>query len=435
MCYIRLLFFIIVLFSLTNCRAKKGPTEMSNSMPLSADTIRCSEFGIEANQIFEIIHDIDLQGRVINLPNGVTLISKGGYIMNGHIVGNNTKIESTNTLFDNVTIKGTWVVPVITTSLFGSLNDTNSLQNVFALANPNIHNKVIIEEGNYKVKSLGEGDICIPVCSNTDLLLNGTIELCKNGYSVYNIIQIEGESIYVHGNGTIIGDKQTHSGTVGEWGMGIKISNGRNVKISGLTIKDCWGDCIYINKKSKDVIIDSCFLDNGRRQGISLIDADGVAIRNCKIKNIGGTNPQYGIDLEPNGRNYVDNVVIENVTIDNCVGGITTLGRKKNRKDIQIGSVEIRNCIISSTKRRPLNLRTCKKVVAENCVIHSPGDVSAVYAEGISDLTLLNNDITHDKGLLASAKRYYRALRAGEQILPILIKDCKTQKVGNNKLR
>lgn len=430
----RYLFLIITVLSMVNCKAIKE-NSINNSSQKYTDTIQYKELGIESHKICEVTKDLDLKGKVLPLPEGVTLKYSGGILKNGLIIGNDSKIESSCAIFRNISIQGTWKVPMIRSSIFFDCDDINCLKNVFALTNPQINNRVVIEEGKYYVEARKEGDVCLSIETNTDVVLNGQIILIPNSFNKCSIIKIEGKNVTLKGRGRLVGDKQTHTGFTGEWGMGLTISNGRNVEVTGLTIKDCWGDCIYINQKSKDIAIDSCFLDNGRRQGISLIDADGVAIRNCKITNVGGTNPQYGIDLEPNSRNYVDNVVIENVTINNCVGGITTLGRKRNRKDIQIGSVEIRNCNISSTKRRPLNLRTCKKAVAENCVIHSPGDVSAVYVEGIDDLTLRNNEITHDKSLLASAKRYYRAIRAGENILPIQLKDCNTQKVRNNQVR
>lgn len=379
--------------------------------------------------------DIDLLGKAIIIPENTTLVGKGGVYKNGTIIGTNTSIESSRAVFSDVTIQGTWIVPEISTSLFANLKKVNSLKDVLGLANPNIKNTIVIGEGTYDVDAKYEEDACLTVCSNTEIVLNGSITLKPNNFSMCDIIRLEGENIILRGKGQIVGDKFTHIGTEGEWGMGVRISNAKNVKVSGITIKNCWGDCIYINQYSKDVVIDGCCLDNGRRQGISIVCADGVTIRKCKITNVGGTNPQYGIDIEPNSRDYVDNVIIEHVAIDKCKGGITTLGRKGNRKQIQIGSVYITDCDISSTKRIPLRLRTTKSAIVRNCRIYSPKDLNAVLADGVDNLQLEGNNIVFDNSLIASVKRYLKSIKVGEDILPIKVSNCKTQNIKNNQIK
>lgn len=379
--------------------------------------------------------DIDLKGKTITIPENTTLVGKGGVYKNGIIIGTNTSIESQEAVFSDVMIQGTWVVPEISTSLFANLKKVNSLKEVLALACPNIKNTIVISEGKYNVEAKHEKDACLTVCSNTELILNGSIVLKPNSFSMCDIFCLEGENIVLRGKGQIVGDKFTHTDTEGEWGMGIRISNGKHVRVSDLTIKNCWGDCIYINKHSNDVVIDGCYLDNGRRQGISVVCADSVTIRKCKITNVGGTNPQYGIDIEPNSKDYVDHVKIDNVTIENCIGGITTLGRKSKRKHLQIGSVLITGCDIASTKRIPVRLRTSKKVTVRNCRIHSPGDLNAVLADGIDDLVLEKNNIKVDKSFIASTKRFLRSMKDGVEIQPIKVSNCKKQNVKNNQVK
>lgn len=385
------------------------------------------------NRRMLLTSDIDLKGKTMTIPENTILVGRGGIIKNGTVVGNNTTIETNKAVFSDVSIKGTWMLPEISTSLFANLKRVNSLKDVLALANPSIKNTIVIGEGAYTVEAKHEKDACLTVCSNTEMVLNGSITLMPNNFLMCDVIRLEGEDIVLKGKGQIVGDKFTHTGSEGEWGMGIRISNAKNVRVSDLTIKNCWGDCIYINKQSKNVVIDGCYLDHGRRQGISVICADGVTIRKCVITNIGGTNPQYGIDIEPNAKDYVDNVKIEHVTIDKCKGGITTLGRK--RKYIQIGSVCITDCEISSTKRIPLRLRSTKSVTVRNCKIYSPRDLNAVLADGVDNILLEGNHITFDNNLTASAKRFLKAIKAGEEILPIKISNCMKQSIKNNQIK
>lgn len=387
------------------------------------------------NRRMLLTSDIDLKGQTMTIPENTILVGKGGVIKNGTVVGTNTTVETNKAVFSDVSIQGTWMLPEISTSLFTNLKRVNSLKDVLALANPSIKNTIVIGEGAYTVEAKHEEDACLTVCSNTEMVLNGSITLMPNSFLTCDVIRLEGENIILRGKGQVVGDKFTHTGTEGEWGMGIRISNAKNVTVAGLTIKNCWGDCIYINKQSKNVVIDGCRLDHGRRQGISVICADGVTIRKCVITNVGGTNPQYGIDIEPNAKDYVDHVKIERVTIDKCKGGITTLGRKRNRKHIQIGSVYITDCEISSTNKIPLRLRTTKTVTVRNCKIYSPRDLNAVLADEVDNILLEGNNITFDNSLIASAKRFYKTIKAGEEIQPIKVSNCIKQSIKNNQIK
>jgi len=387
------------------------------------------------NRRMLLTSDIDLKGQTMTIPENTILMGRGGVIKNGTVVGTNTTVETNKAVFSDVSIQGTWMLPEISTSLFANLKKVNSLKDVLALANPGIKNKIVIGEGAYTVEAKHEEDACLTVCSNTEMVLNGSITLMPNSLSICDVVRLEGENIILRGNGQIVGDKFTHTGTEGEWGMGVRITNAKNVTVSGITIKNCWGDCIYINKHSKNVVIDGCYLDHGRRQGISVICADGVTIRKCKITNVGGTNPQYGIDIEPNAKDYVDNVKIEHVTIDKCKGGITTKGRIKNRKQIQIGSVCITDSDISATKRIPLRFRATKRVTVRNCSIKSPRDLNAVLVDGVDNIQLVGNDIEFDNSLIASAKRLLKTIKAGEDILPIKVSNCIKQNIKNNQIK
>lgn len=102
---------------------------------------------------------------------------------------------------------------------------------------------------------------------------------------------------------------------------GIVLGTVKNFEIRGLTIKDTGGDGIYVggsgNLYSENVLIKDVFLDNNYRQGISVISAKDLTIDNAVILNTNGTNPQAGIDLEPNfGDQRIENVVVRNSIIN-----------------------------------------------------------------------------------------------------------------------
>ena len=359
---LRILMIISVAFVMS-CGSGSAETA-SQTQEIAADTINASVLGIVEREQIRIDKDVDLKGCVCKIPVGKTLVFKGGIIKNGVLHGNMTKIECKGKAFNRVTIKGSWDVPEISTKLFTDLNYENALRDVVALALPEVKNRIVIEKGEYKVNAEKNKDVCIPICDNTDLIIKGTIRLAPNDLKSCDIIQAKGENINIRGNGTIMGDKHTHTGKEGEWGMGINLKGAINTTISGLTIKDCWGDCIYVGGNSKNVLIERCKLDHGRRQGISVTKADGVTIRNCTITNVSGTNPQYAIDIEPNSRDSVDNILIESVIVKDCEGGFSVY--RKERKDGNqtpwIGKVTIRNCKVSSKSKKPVSIRMCENV-------------------------------------------------------------------------
>jgi len=323
------------------------------------------ELGHLKKSVLTIRDTIDLGNKLCVLPEGITLNFKGGLIKNGTLKGNKTKIKSHKACFERVRILGIWNVPVISTSLFCDLSYDNALKDVVALSDAALKNKIIIEPGEYYVTANKNADVCVTITSNTDFILKGTIKLTPNDYRNYYIIQVKGSNIAVRGTGIIIGDKHTHKGNAGEWGMGINLDNAHNVSISGLTVQDCWGDCIYIGSESTNISVKNCRFDHGRRQGISVSSVDGLVVKNCVITNVSGTAPEYGIDIEPNKNESINHIKIENVTIDNCVGGIQAWGRAPGAL---IGNIEIKKCSISGCSKMPIKIVKCSVAKVEKCV-------------------------------------------------------------------
>lgn len=88
----------------------------------------------EANTIYEIRYDFDLNGADINIPSNCVLKFTGGKLSNGNIVGNNTTIENESDLiFENVRlIWGTYTNSYILADWFDSIQSAlNSYPNVY----------------------------------------------------------------------------------------------------------------------------------------------------------------------------------------------------------------------------------------------------------------------------------------------------------------
>ena len=427
--FLRLLLLVLIAM-LCSC-GQKEQKSWKAGLAIAEDTISYLDvFGEWECNTLIVSHDADLQGKLCTLPKGVTLSFQGGVIKNGTLVGDGTKIESQGVCFDKVRILGTWDVPEISSSMFKDLDYDNSLKDVVALANPDVENRIVIEKGDYQVSALRGGDVCVPVCSNTELLLNGTIRMTPNDFEGCDIVRAWGNQITMTGTGTIVGDKHTHTGNTGEWGMGIEVMDSHNVTISELTIKDCWGDCIYVGEGSTNVLIENCLLDHGRRQGISITAADRVTIKDCTITNVAGTAPEYGIEVEPNGGDVVDHVMIENVTVRDSKGGFLVYGRAA---DARVGKVIIRNCDVSADKKITVAADKCDTLIVQDCDITQHNTWGCISCSEVGHVEVMNNTLRYDKGVLSTLKDWARPRFGKKRVEVIEVKDCETTVIVRNQ--
>lgn len=387
------------MFTVSFCSCGKGKTiAWPNGISLAEDTINSKILGLIKDGVISIDKVIDLRGHKCVVPPDVTLTFNGGVVKNGTLVGNNTRLNGKIPYFDRVRITGLWDVPTINTTLFKDLSYDNSIKDVVALSNQTIKNEIVIGKGEYFVSAIKNNDVCIPISSNTKLTVDGEIRIKPNNLCGYNIIQVTGDNVVIRGNGVIVGDKFEHYGNEGEWGMGIRITKAHNIHVEGLTIKECWGDCIYIGKNSRNIVVNNCILDNGRRQGVSITSGEKIVIKNCAISKVGGTKPQYAIDVEPNKNEYVSDVLIEKCRIYRCCGGITSSG---GAKGAHIGSIRINKCSISDiTSHAPLKLRTADYVTIENCDINNKTIRLVFLFQGVNKVVIRNNVIKTKSYLL-----------------------------------
>lgn len=188
---------------------------------------------------------------------------------------------------------------------------------------------VLIENGTYMIKGTDgtptrDGDKGgIKAKSKVNIFIrNATLKVINTNFTDYNIIRctdVQNAKIYGQ-NGIIEGDRLTNQSATGEHGFGIGLWNAKNIHIHDLTIKNCWGDSIILTNTSpwtdycENVTIERVICDNNRRQGISVTVAKNTVINDCVFKNIHGTSPESGIDVEPN----MVGDILEDTKITNC---------------------------------------------------------------------------------------------------------------------
>lgn len=230
--------------------------------------------------------------------------------------------------------KETWDGILINVKAYGAIgdgktDDTATIQKAINEA-AEVGGRVYFPPGTYKVNPIANmhtptsQPYALLLKSNISFELEGDLTCDPNNSDKYTFLMLhELENVVITGHGTITGDRFTHTGVTGEHGHGIAVRGGENIQIRNLTVKEMWGDCIYVAESAneevtKDILIENCTVMDARRNNISVIQVDGFKIFNTKMmkkNNVGGTNPNMpGIDFEQNQPGEV----IKNVTVDSC---------------------------------------------------------------------------------------------------------------------
>ena len=153
-------------------------------------------------------------------------------------------------------------------------------------------------------------------------------------------------------NANIIGSRYSKEKQSGEWSAGISVLNSRNVIIKNPKISDTLGDGIFIGSEdggvSENVQVTGGWINNVRRNGISITSGRNVFLNNILISNTNGTAPEAGIDIEPSIEpEFIENVNLTDIyTFNNKVSGIAVnmnaLSTEKT-KDVKFISITISN--------------------------------------------------------------------------------------------
>jgi hypothetical protein len=178
----------------------------------------------------------------------------------------------------------------------------------------------------------------------------------SNNKKSYEILRLHGVSNVELYCPNIYGDRDLHINNGGEWGFGISIRDAQKIKILNAVVKNCWGDGIYLgslgDKTNSDILVKDCFLDNNRRNGISIISGINITISNSLIANTNGTAPMSGIDIEPNNNSeFLKYISLKKVvTFNNKNEGILIALRALYGKNNKKVSIVIENHLDDSSR-------------------------------------------------------------------------------------
>jgi polygalacturonase len=171
---------------------------------------------------------------------------------------------------------------------------------------------VLVPKGTYMIDAVAENRLSLKGEMTLKLSKDATLKAIPNDSKKYSILSISGVPNVTVTGGTLEGDLNEHKGESGERGFGIRIDkHASHIVVSGLLAKNMWGDGFYVEGAS-DVSFCSVTADGNRRQGVSVIAADGLLVLNSTFKNTRGTRPGAGIDFEPDDPDQeINNVQIE----------------------------------------------------------------------------------------------------------------------------
>ena len=96
--------------------------------------------------------------------------------------------------------------------------------------------------------------------------------------------------------------------TSGEFRHAFLLDGCQDITVKGLTFRDSGGDGINLNSYtdggySQNITIEDVKSINNKRQGMSIISAQDVWVRNSEFLSTSGAQPEAGVDLEPNKPN------------------------------------------------------------------------------------------------------------------------------------
>ncbi len=174
-------------------------------------------------------------------------------------------------------------------------------------------NTVYVPAGRYVINTFP--GIMIAGCTGINLIMdpNTVLDVQGNDRTNYNVITLMNSSKINIVGGQIAGERYKHTGTGGEWGMGISMYGCTDVTISYCDVRANWGDGIYIGYNLEGVgcnkiTLRHCYVADNRRTNISIVKGDNVTIDYCNIQitdNPGSVAPRAGINIEPDTKDGV----------------------------------------------------------------------------------------------------------------------------------
>lgn len=292
----------------------------------------------------------------------------------------------------------------------GVHDDTTAFQSAID-ALPVKGGTVTVPPGNYRI----DATRAINLRSNMLLQMAPSAQLSAipNGLTRSHVIKVwRVNNVQITG-GRIVGERNGHTGSTGEWGYGLNIESSGNVSVSDVHISDCWGDGVWIGALGPDghaqaatnVTLNRVTSTNNRRQGLSIGPVNGVKILNSTFSNSNGTKPESGIDIEPQAQGIAQNITISHSTITGNHG--TGFEMHDNVSDVTVS-----DSTIQGNNGYGVLIAGTTHVSLKNNVVSKNGLVGVTVAGKTSHVELTGNTLTDNSARYA--RRVVSALTPSE---------------------
>lgn len=288
----------------------------------------------------------------------------------------------------------------------GNTDDTEALQR-FLDAVSQTGRVGSIAPGVYRITSR------LFVGSNTRLAMHGATLLCFDpalGSGGYNndvpMLDItNGHDVLIEG-GTLDGRKGSFAET--EFKAGIGMYGSRNVTLRDVTAVDCKGDGFHISLYDaaiaspygcQNVVMERCIADRNHRQGLSIISLESGRFTDCTFANTSGTNPQSGVDIEPNSPGeFVSNVHFERCHFDNNSGSGLIVSTVAGGELVQ-HSISAHDCTMNNNGVWGVWISNGRNLCFHKCTLEGNGDTGLNVLLGTNHRLTVNECVIRGNGV------------------------------------
>lgn len=214
-------------------------------------------------------------------------------------------------------------------------NDSAAINNALLTSS-----KVILQEGTYYISPLAP--VSIPANKHLVFETGAVLKIIPIDSGNHVGIAIENDNVILD-NPAVDGQRTLMGDSVG-FGHGIYINNAKNCVINNPKSNNCFEDGIYITGLNEDITINNPICNNNRRQGITVVSAKNLVIKNPVCTNTNGLSPEAGIDIEPNNNtDILDNILIDNPVTENNNGSGVVVNVNKLKGVNKIINIKVLN--------------------------------------------------------------------------------------------
>lgn len=346
------------------------------------------------NTDYVIKNCLDLNGGTLTIPDNCCLVIENGFFQNGLLEGNHTNIHAGKSLiFRDITLTGSWCNKKVYSEWLDfiegeKVDNARNFKNMMLLCKSDVMTHLYMQYGVFYCSVVtGSSNIIVP--SNVYWHNAATICQLPTNSQKYGFVLIKKSDNVTIDGGEFVGDVQTHTGTDGEWGHGIKVAGATNVVLKNFVSREFWGDGIdlieadYVSSIKAGVgPCDGITINNvkclyNRRQGLSIEAAKNVEVKNSEFAYTGKykmTEPGCGLDIEPWCKNEekIYNIRVTNCNVhdnnpqrDFCIeSNLVYWGNVKSPENTPSNFI-----IVKNSKLGRLHIQGANTVVISNCDI------------------------------------------------------------------